>query len=902
MEDNKILKNIKIFFMIFFCFFSLKTYSLVVPANTDIGNQAILKFTNAGGEDQEIVSNIVITRVQQIYLATIDPDRSMKILSGKKAIFSHIVTNRGNGQDSVSISHDYPDEYVVKFYLDINKNGVLDSSEEIEITSLNNLDVGEERYILVSVQTPINKTSTVVNSVLVTSLGDTSKIDSALETIIYAEYAEVKAIKSLSPQSGEASIDKEVTFYIKIYNEKETTSPDFELKDILDNKFKYVIGSAKWYPFGSTSGISLTDANGGDVNGINYTVLENEITLAIDEIPGNTTDSSDGGYLEFKVIVPAGTAGGKIENSAMFDYSNGVSNVLDEETNTVVYEVLSFISLTFTGDTIEQAAPGETITFINTLRNTGNSDETFNITLGLGNSNFPVNTKNTYKLLKLERVQGEIIDDPDAEAVVQILESNEVSNLTDTNGDGILDTGMVKAGESIHILLQMTLEETIESSVYTIDKFATSSTTPNIKATATDKLLTILPTTVDLTNDISIFDDPNAPGAGKGPENIPVTTLSTTGVQDDESERTLIYTLYVNNLNEFATENYDLLASSDKYISNPVLTSLNVTFTDESGNEITNTGDIGPNESKKIYMKVIVEKFTYVQEIDVYVQVKSTITGASDIKYEKVVITPYRQIVLSPDFQSGVVIPGGEIAYKVYITNLGNIVEAGRQLSPLTFYTENSLGFASALHYDRDKNGEYTPGYDGYIAYPFANKLDPGETEYRFLVVKAPKTANRGDINITTVGATSPPKYDVELIINTIQAETKIITEELIVEKMQSLDGENYTKGLQSSSPGEVIYYRIETTNVGEASAQSVYIEDEVPIYTTLENITGSSTPGPKGIPSYSKIDKNGNGSDTYYKVQDIPRLGTRGTLRAEIGELKPDERAVMYFHVRINN
>lgn len=914
MEKKKINYFFTILMFLFFANVST-IFSAVLPANTDIGNQATLKFTNAGGDNEELVSNIVITRVQQVYKVVIVPDRVTTILSGQEAVFSHTVTNEGNGIDTIKLSHSYSSNYVVKFYIDSNSNGVLEENEKgTSITQITNMEAGENKAILVTVQTPIGLSQSVVHNVIVTSLGNDIEQDTAKETINFADYADVTSEKSLSPQSGNSDVDRIVTMYIKIYNSSETNSGEVVLEDILESKFEYVEGSGKWYPHGQSSSQNLTDADGGDPVGINYYVetitntsegaddVEDikKINLTVNSIPGNTNSNGNGGYLQFKVKIPAGTIAGEIPNTATFSFNNGISIISDRKTNTVVYEVLGFIDLTFSGDVIEQASAGETVTFVNTLTNTGNQAEAFNVSLSGGN--FPAETIASAKLLKLITTPGQVIDDPDEDEVVQILESNEISDMIDTNNDGIVDTGVIQPGQVVQVLLQLTLTEDIADGTYAINKVGRSVTDSSVNKTVEDRLLTIVEPTVDLTNDFSLSENPQAPGYGKGPENSPVTTLSTTAVQENEDDRTITYTLYANNISEFASDSYDLAAAGDKYFSTEVLSSVSVIFTDENGGVITNTGTLNPGESKKIFMKVVPERYTFARDIDIYVRIKSPTTGASDIKFERLVILPYREIYLSPPTQEGVVIPGGRIGYKIYITNRGNIIEAGRQLSPLYFVTTESDGaWDSKLHWDRNKNGVYNDGYDGYIAYPFAARLDPGETEYRFLVVHAPVTAQKGDVDTTTVTATSPDKYGIPLIINSIEAVTTIITEELEIEKYQSLDGVNYTKNLQNASPGEPIYYKIVTTNVGDAKATSVYIEDEIPMYTTLANVSGSNTPGNNTIPSYVKIDANGNGGNDYNVVETKPNIGKRGTLRADVGELQPNEQAVMYFHVKIN-
>ena len=902
----KIRKILMVLFVLFLGNTKL-LYSVVPQANTDIGNQAILKYTDASGTDNELTSNIVITRVQQIYKVLITPNRVETVLGGQTATFSHTVTNEGNGTDTINLAHSYQGDYIVKIYLGSGEN-------QTEITSLENMALGESKAILVVVETPIGLSGSVNHNIIATSLGDSNETSVAIETINYSTYASVIGEKSIDISSGDSTIDRVITVSIKLYNSSETNSGEVIVEDILNNRFKYVSGSGKWYPHGGGSYEGLTDATGGDTAGLDY-FISNEVTtteggfnnetkekinFTISSIPGNTTNLTSGGYLEFQVKVLAGTSTGTINNSGNFSFNNGVQVIENQETNNVTYSVLAFVNLIFTGDIIDQASAGERIYFVNELKNTGNVDETYNVVLSGGT--FPADVLSTAKLIKLITTEDEIISDPNTNEIIQILGSSETTDMIDTNSDGIIDTGSIPAGSIAQILLQLDLSSDIVAGVYTINKTGTSIIDSSKTITVEDKLLTVSEPTVDLTNNFSLSVDPQAPGVGQGPETTPVTTLSTTGIQENTVDRTVIYTLYVNNISSFVTENYDLDTSGDEYFSAPVLSTITIVFTDESGVILTNTGDIAPGNFKKIFMKVTPNRYTLARDVDIYVRVKSSTTGAKDIKHERLTITPYREIVLTLTPETDIVIPGQKVGYYLNIANIGNISEAGGNLSPLYFQkTESQVGWASEVYWDANGNNTYDSS-DGLISVPFASVINPNESEDRFLAVEAPLSAQKDDVNTTILTGTSPDKDGVALIINIVQVSTTVITEDLAVEKFQSLDGIVYTKDLQSAEPGDEIYYKIVITNTGDASATDVFIEDDIPQYTTLENISGNNTPQNKGIPSYAKIDANGNGADNYNLVQTMPSIGSGGLIRAEIGELLPNESAVMYFHVKIDS
>ena len=105
-------------------------------------------------------------------------------------------------------------------------------------------------------------------------------------------------------------------------------------------------------------------------------------------------------------------------------------------------------SLTFTGQTVASALQGAAVLFSNTLTNTGNGTDRFDITLN--GSTFPAGTS------------------------FSLYQSDGVTPLTDSNGNGTPDTGPLAAGASYVVVLRAQLTPSATGGPYTVNKLARS--------------------------------------------------------------------------------------------------------------------------------------------------------------------------------------------------------------------------------------------------------------------------------------------------------------------------------------------------------------------------------------------------------------------------------------------
>ena len=270
------------------------------------------------------------------------------------------------------------------------------------------------------------------------------------------------------------------------------------------------------------------------------------------------------GTLSFLVAVPAGQPIGLIPNSARFCYNDGSVQVppacttgsggnigtTGTATNTATYNVVQSFSVRLDDSGPGGAAPvsttdagaanddtilvnaadqGSVVQFENIVTNTGNGVDTFNMTVV--SNTFPAGTTFTF------------------------YNATNSAPLTDTNGDGIPDTGTLAASASTRVWVRAQLppNATGNGANFQVVKRATSVGNSGVGDNTTDVLGSINRRTIDLTNT-------SAGGPGSGfqatGEAAAVTTNSTNPGTSTN------FQLVIANAGPGA-DNFDLVATSN---------------------------------------------------------------------------------------------------------------------------------------------------------------------------------------------------------------------------------------------------------------------------------------------------------------------------------------------------
>ncbi len=604
----------------------------------------------------------------------------------------------------------------------------------------------------------------------------------------------------------------------------------------------YVAGSGLW----SGSGSALTDAAGGDPAGITYdfnVTTPNTVRAVIGSVlPGQS------GTLSFRLNINAGLPPGSAttQNTAYLCYNNGAVLVPlgctgapgnSQPTNTVAYTVLGSFAVRATDVSVTPAASsstdddalsndivteasatqGSTVRFDNVIVNDGNGTDTFNITLPA--NTFPAGTS------------------------FQLFNSTDSAPLTDSNGDGVVDTGPVAVGAFTRVFVHAVLPPSATGGPFNVTKRATSAGGgAGVSDEVTDRLTAITASTVDLRNNSAV-----GPGAGPGPEGAAqVTNLTNPGT-------TTTFTLFVNNTGTSA-DNYDLAASTDSSFATITLpagwsasfrqaTGAVGSECSSTGAVITNTGSIAGGGSRAVCALVSVPAATSAGTTSIFYRARSPNTGATDRKHDAVTVNTVSQLTLTPN-NVNQVSPGGNVVYQHTLDNNGSVAETAIAF-PAASNTDSlsASGWNHVLYLDNG-DGIFNPGPDTVIT--------PGTTTIASLAagagviiwdnVFAPLGAVVGTTNVTTIAVqsgSSAANASATDSTTVISSDLTLLKEQVRVDCTSgALIGSFVTTPLSGANavpPGGCLKYRVTGTNSGTTALTSLSISDSTPGFTTLE-------------------------------------------------------------------
>jgi uncharacterized repeat protein (TIGR01451 family) len=845
-------KAFTIWVLVFSMLLSFAVHAKSPAAGTLIQNQASATYKDADGVEQTATSNVVETLIQQVGAMELVQDQTRYGAAGNVVYLPHVLTNTGNGVDTYDLTVDniVSDDYdfdltKVLIYADKDKDGLPDSTTPITVTDA--LAADESFYFVIGAEIPAGATNAQQGQLTIEgkSQFDATQKEINTDTIIVSEDAVINVVKSMSANSG-ASPSGVYTITLSYENKGVETATNVELTDNLPEGMNYNADSGRWSETGSA--LVLTDANNSDAQG----VAPNTVIYFVDTI--NTRHkvfatiaevaAGDSGEITFEVNIPSGLPASTLINIAEFAYNNGTSIIPSTPTNQVPFEILQQPGVIANGSAtnpadfadnktpntgtdsfvVDTASRGATVVFDNIIRNTGNIDDVFDITMDEANSSFPTGT------------------------VFQLFQSDGFTPLMDSN-NGTVDTGIMAPNASYKVVLKAILPVDASGNNagngFDITKTATSSIDSSIANTVTDHLGEITGDSVDLTNNKDIASGAGAAdGVGIGPEGSAVTTENI--VPGGQA----VFKLFINNTSD-ASGSYELQYSVKKpFEAGVVEAGWKIALHHDGGNadcstlgaasSSTNSIAAGASQQMCALVPAPVNAIADGIEHPVYFKVYSRLTGAFDIKHDAVMVVEQPALSMAPD-QTGQVEPGGSVVYPHRITNNGNtalecIIVTSVDLDPQS-------GWSSVLYKDVNEDGQLDAGDT-----PLGNQtLAAGQSFPILIKLFAPATAAMGVKNNQTLTVTghqddgdgNPATCTGAQLTDQVQDVTTVSTSKMSIIKEQAVDAlcDGSADGAFSTTafqvqPGACVVYRLTATNTGATEVKNARIDDAAPTFT----------------------------------------------------------------------
>lgn len=441
-------------------------------AGTVISNQAYADYQDANGNDlTRIYSNTVTTTVSQV--AGVDLSPAAETVAGANTptegdtvYFPVDIVNTGNGDDVFDFTYNVDSGWTptdVSFFFDVNGNGIYDDGTDTEIvdtaaTYTTGAVGSDDSYPIIMAVTIPDSGTAADGSTSVITVEAVSQLDGAVtDTGTYTAQVASAVIQSVKTHSPESPVPGDtVTYTITLTNNGSIDGDVALVNDTIPANVTYVAGSI------TLDTVSKTDAD--DLDNADYNVT---VANAVYVDVGTITSGGGQVVITFQSTVNDGVPSGThIVNQANVNYeSNGIP--VAATTNGQTFIVAGDPAVTVTETTASSSAdPSDQVVYPFTITNDGNLTDTFDLTY--------TSTAGWTWDFWLDS-NGDGIPGNDGDVL-----------LTDTDGDGVIDTGPVTQGSTENLLAVATVPAgTSDGTVDSMTLTATSSDDTDISDTGT---------------------------------------------------------------------------------------------------------------------------------------------------------------------------------------------------------------------------------------------------------------------------------------------------------------------------------------------------------------------------------------------------------------------------------
>lgn len=875
------------------CSFGASAYSIPSPGDR-ITNIASGDFLDAYGNAQIINSNPVDLTITEVRALQLVRNQQQNGLIGGQISYPHVLTNSGNVRDTYQFSllqNTTTDDFNLNnlaVYADRNQDGIPDDNINLLLGNTITLDAGQSLSVVVSGSIPTNRSNgnqALFDLTATSQTGTTPPSATVTDTTIVTTGGVMNVVKSQSVSTGPSGTF--ITYTLR-YSNTGNAAAELQIDDtLLDAEALYVDGSAT---FSNGSG-ALTDADDTESSAnsaLTYKSIDNgpshAIAIRVPSVPAQST-----GSISFRVQVLAADDN-SIDNTATYRQYDGGSLVKTSTTNTVTFllqggaAVVLNINIGNTNNVgnpsslpdnlinVPSAPAGTEVFFKNYVWNTGKSTDIFNLST--------------------------LVSGLPSCATVRLYADDKGTLLTDSNGDGIVDSGPIAANGSRAIVVGIDSTSSCQTSTtITVDLTARSSNDTTVSDPVRNTLDSITQASTDLYN---------SDNSGKQPQGIDnagaaFITKSTTPAGS------VVFPLVVKNLGA-QVNNYNVLVDDDGTLdpssnANDLPAGFSVKFYAATqpdcsvlGAEITNTGPVAPNSTVQYCAVVTTPAGIAPTSIPLWFAVRSPVNGQTDLVKDQVTILSARQLTLNSDNQ-GQVNVGGTVVYSHVLTNTGNITEGSvaGQLQ-LSLDATNANGFLGTLYYDANNNGvldSADPKVSDVAALGSTNGavgLSAGESIRLLVKVEAPTTSGEGAAGVFVIKTSTPTVIDGQTLAPLSNTDRTVVTlGQVRLTKTQAIDANcdgtedgAYSLNPVQIKPNQCVFYRITALNQGSEAVAAVVIADTVPAFTKLK------------IPAVPSVTVGS------MDPSSVSTNNATGPLKANVGSLAAGATATLQFSVRV--
>lgn len=843
-------------------------------AGTQITNQASAAYRDSTGTRLDANSNQVSTLVKQVGGVTISPDgtpaapgQQQQAVPGAEVVFPYTLTNTGNGTDSFlvdtmvdsSVTNTVaPATRVV--YIDANGDGILQPGERVALPQSGGKSVfqnvpadGAVKFFVV-LQVPSSATSVnkVITQPTATSTFDATKTDGVSGSTNYSQVnvvqdAVLSVSKSVVSTTTESNGDLTVVYRVQSTNTGTQAASNVILADdiisatgTLPTGSVVVASSAVISPTTGTVTYPNTDGDGNasdQVQAVFGSVAPGQsvqMTFTV-TIPASAAPTSgQNPYSNVATVTYTGSTGSttttssntadvtKAATAAVAIGPNGDPLGAADPTTGAAYTTAEGVTVTPDNadtQTVASLAAGSSVTFAQSVRNTGNSTDVFDFTAAL--SDLPAGT--TVDLLR------------------------DGVPLPDSDGDGVPDSGPLAPGQTavIQVRVRPPAQGGADANGGSVVVTATSSVDTSKKDTTTDRIGNVTAPSVSI-GDTS--------GSNGGTPATPGNQSVLPGVQ-------AVFPMEVGN-NGAQPDNYNLSGTATFPVIGGTVPVTVVYYKDLDGdgvlnpNElaagpITNTGTIQPGQEIKLLAVVNTPDNALPGSVTVSQTAQSPVTNTSgtDTNNTVTVLQEY-DVALTPD-RSGTTTSPGTALYEHQLQNDGNTSFGPADLS----FTSTPAGATTGWTYLYSFDGTTFFASIGSAFSDAATRnllgssgpatLDPGERVTLSVKINVPAGAPTDSVNQLTLTAVAREAVirDPNVRVPSVTDTTRVVGGKLAIDKTVDNCGVlvscNTVRSGADAFPGEYLRYTLSARNLSTETLTEVVLRDTVPANTVLAGVTG---------------------------------------------------------------